>query len=714
MYSFSGVVVDVNTNKPIGDVEVQIDEYPTVYTNADGRFEIKTEKIIQKPEIVDATKKGFKIMGWGKLPDQKGIKILMKPEQIYFTGKITDHKSLIVPGAEVILEGFNDTKPVKTNQQGYFELYLPLDYKLSSSIVLIVNKQKFTGEELNYDDAHKSVSIQLADPYPPVEVSIAVKFTDKKPASHFTIICDGKELITDHSGKAIAMLSESKLSNIENYIRLAHHSKEKIFSVKQVGSRQAEVLIETPPTNYTFVPPTASNPNEASSLSQVEEDTSLSVEVAETKKDIENIIQELEQEKNMLLNNSRRLSDEIKRISMRITADKSLSEKEKNELSTYLARLEAKFLANEKAYLEAQERTKQIILQMRLALEEKDSLHKEEIASIEEQVRMLEEEKEREAAAIRKKLFWAIGIGILVAGLALLSYSVAMRIKKQKNELQVINEKLSITTKNLEEALEDLRFKNQKITDSIRYAKTIQEAILPSTKLFSSCFEEHFVFFRPKDYVSGDFYWLAKSDDFVYLAVVDCTGHGVPGAFMSMIGNSFLNEIIIQKKINNPAEILHQLDIGLKQALKQDEKLNSDGMDIALCRFQTLPDSYTHLVFSGAKRNIFVRKRHEAKVEMLKGNRIAIGGAKKRTDSFSTAEYSLQKGDMVYLITDGYTDQFSDETQQKFGTSRLIELLNKIANLPAYEQRDILIHELEVHQKQSEQRDDITVVGVRI
>jgi len=709
-YNFSGTVVDVNTNKPIPNAEVQINDYPITYSNAEGFFSIKTDKLINKPDIVDATRKGFKIMGWGKLPESKGIRILMKPEQIYFTGRVTDHNNLLVIGAEVVLEGFNNNKPVKTNEQGYFEMYLPLDYKLNSNMIITVNKQKFTGESLHYDEVRKSVSIQLPDPYPPLEIQVNVKFTDKNVASFYSIIWDGKEIKTDNTGKTTALISPAKLQNIGNYIKLPTTTTDvKIYSVRRISNNAVEIILEK---NIELVFPVTSSSAQDNLLTSNIADTTSQAE--ETKKEIESIITELEEEKNALINKNRRLGEEIKRIKMRIVTDKSLLEKEKDDLRTYLARLEAAFLSNEKAYLEAQERTKRMILEMRIAFDERDSLYKEEIASIEEQVRMLEAEKDQEAAEIRQKLFWATGIGVFVALLAFIFYGISVRIRRQKNELQLINEKLNVTTQNLEVALADVRFKNQKITDSIRYAKTIQEAILPSTKLFADCFNDHFVFFRPKDYVSGDFYWLTKIENVAYLAVVDCTGHGVPGAFMSMIGNAYLNEIIIQKEIEDTAVILQQLDIGLRQALKQDEKLNSDGMDIALCRLENQADGSVLLRFSGAKRNALLRRRYDNAVEMLKADRISIGGIKRRADGFTQMEVILQKGDMIYLTTDGYVDQFSDETQQKFGTSRFIELINKIAHLPAYEQRDILIEELETHQKQTEQRDDITVVGVRI
>ena len=155
-------------------------------------------------------------------------------------------------------------------------------------------------------------------------------------------------------------------------------------------------------------------------------------------------------------------------------------------------------------------------------------------------------------------------------------------------------------------AYELIEQKNNKITDSIRYAKTIQEAILPTQEHLSNLLGNFFLVFMPKDIVSGDFYWIDKKDEYIFLAVADCTGHGVPGAFMSLVGNNMLNEIVREEQEYEPERILKRLNERIRLALRQEEDANRDGMDIGICRFKQLPNGKTEMAFAGAKRPLYV------------------------------------------------------------------------------------------------------------
>ncbi|MCS7003725.1 MAG: SpoIIE family protein phosphatase [Cytophagales bacterium] len=254
--------------------------------------------------------------------------------------------------------------------------------------------------------------------------------------------------------------------------------------------------------------------------------------------------------------------------------------------------------------------------------------------------------------------------------------------------------------------------KNVKIMDSIRYASTIQNAILPSQEELSKAFPEIFCLFRPKDIVSGDFYWYSQVREYLFLAVVDCTGHGVPGAFMSMIGSSSLTEIVNVMNVTDPAQILETLDDMVRDALKQDQKANDDGMDVCLVRFDKQAN-LKRIVFTGAKRPLWIYKKTGAKIIEIKGDNRSIGGMSKKDKKFTETEITLQHGDVLYLMSDGYADQNNHE-RKKFGTARLMELLKKIAEEPLEEQRDLLEYALNQHQNEVERRDDVTLIGVRI
>jgi serine phosphatase RsbU (regulator of sigma subunit) len=261
---------------------------------------------------------------------------------------------------------------------------------------------------------------------------------------------------------------------------------------------------------------------------------------------------------------------------------------------------------------------------------------------------------------------------------------------------------------------------NIHIKSSIEYAKTIQNSILPIEKNIVKYFEPAIIF-RPKDVVSGDFYWFTTEKDregkeLIFFAVVDCTGHGVPGAFMSLIGSRLLNEIVNEKKIINPAQVLEFLNVGIQVALKQDQTDNNDGMDICLCRFEKAEKKDWKIQYCGAKRPLYYYQRSESnKIRTIEGDRKAIGGirAKRSKVFYTNKEIVLQKGDTVYLSTDGFVDQ-NTANRKKFGTYRLLNILEEIKEKPLKEQKERLEKELDTFMQQTEQRDDITFIGFRL
>lgn len=299
-------------------------------------------------------------------------------------------------------------------------------------------------------------------------------------------------------------------------------------------------------------------------------------------------------------------------------------------------------------------------------------------------------------------------------------------IKEQAQELKKLADSLQETNDALEQEKE---FR----IGSIRYALTIQRAILPIKEQMDRLFDS-FILFRPKDIVSGDFYWyshisangepkleteLHENDNYIgdkfFLAAVDCTGHGVPGAFMSMIGNRILNEIVNERKVHNPKEILNMLNNGIKHALKQDKTDNNDGMDVCLCMMERQNQDKIKVTFTGAKRPLFYFKKDKNHIETIRGDRKSIGGvrSKKSKIKFTNQEIILKKGDVMYLTTDGIIDQ-NAPNRKRFSTPRLVELLNKIALEPLNTQRTEIENALDKHQQDEMQRDDITLIGLRL
>jgi serine phosphatase RsbU (regulator of sigma subunit)/ligand-binding sensor domain-containing protein len=288
-------------------------------------------------------------------------------------------------------------------------------------------------------------------------------------------------------------------------------------------------------------------------------------------------------------------------------------------------------------------------------------------------------------------------------------------LSSQKEEIQRQKKSLEEQKDLLEETYQIIQLKNNKITDSIRYARTIQSAVLPEERALNNAFRDHFVIYRPKDVVSGDFYWMLPYQNRHFVAVVDCTGHGVPGAFMSMIGHTLLYRIIKLKGILEPAAILATLHNEVRVVLRQRYTGNVDGMDICLCVLEKMDSQNDYspykITFSGAKLPLYYVTNDS--LELLEEDRKAIGGIQNQARNFTNKEVILQAGDMIYLRSDGITDQ-NNFKRKKFGETQFSKIIEKNAHLPMKEQKNILEEALDNYQEGTEQRDDITVLGIKL
>lgn len=292
-------------------------------------------------------------------------------------------------------------------------------------------------------------------------------------------------------------------------------------------------------------------------------------------------------------------------------------------------------------------------------------------------------------------------------------------IEEQKREVDNAYTKLNDTHVQLQE-------KDKDITDSITYAKRIQTAILPSDEYLKESLGEYFVLFKPRDVVSGDFYWCHKVGYKVIIAVADCTGHGVPGAFMSVIGNSLLNQVVIENKVYDAAEILTQLRSNLLKQLQQREQeaVTRDGMDIALCVW----DKQTNMVqYSGANNSMYVLKMHPDNISDTKlkaydntliealPDKQPIGYLEgKMETNFTSLTLHLSKGDKVYLASDGYKDQFGGDKNKKFTSKGFRDTLLLVKDMPVNEQKKYLNEAIEKWKGSYSQTDDICLVAFKI
>ena len=302
------------------------------------------------------------------------------------------------------------------------------------------------------------------------------------------------------------------------------------------------------------------------------------------------------------------------------------------------------------------------------------------------------------------KTWWFILICVFAGATAIALY-ISVRESNLVREKQILEEKVIERTAEVVAQKEELAQKNKDITDSIRYAKRIQFAILPPVLPFP----DTFILFKPKDIVSGDFYWLDVIGDLEFLAAVDCTGHGVPGAFMSIIGYNSLNKIVKEHQIYKPSDILDRLNYEVITSLQRQDAAGGaiqDGMDLSLTCYNKKTGI---LQFAGAFNPLWLVRNGD--LEEIKADRFPIGRSKDVDKKFTTVEIEVKKGDVFYFFSDGYADQFGGDSGKKFKSKPMKELVLALQDLPMERQKEVLEGTLEAWRGDIEQVDDILVIG---
>lgn len=300
-------------------------------------------------------------------------------------------------------------------------------------------------------------------------------------------------------------------------------------------------------------------------------------------------------------------------------------------------------------------------------------------------------------------------------GLGLLKMREDLRVNERMLEDKVTQRTAEVVRQKAEIELQSQKIEvfYKQVTDSIRYAKRIQEAILPPDSFVKKLLPDSFVLYKPKDIVSGDFYWFDHLNGKVIFAAVDCTGHGVPGAFMSIVGHNLLKQIMSKHQFTQPSKILDELNKGVRETLHQrnfEESTSKDGMDITLCSFDK---ESNELEFAGAFNPLYLVR--DGEIFEIKGNKFSVGiYLEKETQKFTNHKIKIKKGDVVYIFSDGYADQFGGPKGKKFKYKQLEEKLLANHNLPMEEQKKNLAEIFENWKGNMEQVDDVLVIGVKI
>ncbi|GIV30295.1 MAG: hypothetical protein KatS3mg028_1361 [Bacteroidia bacterium] len=314
------------------------------------------------------------------------------------------------------------------------------------------------------------------------------------------------------------------------------------------------------------------------------------------------------------------------------------------------------------------------------------------------QLAIQRKEKERQ-----KVISYAIGSGlVLVLIFSVVIFNRLQITRKQKRIIEEQKQQVELQKQLVEQ-------KNKEITDSITYAKRIQEAILPSESKWQALLPDSFVFYLPKDIVAGDFYWLEETDDYIFVAAADCTGHGVPGAMVSVVCSNALTKSVLEERIFDTDKILNRTKEIVTEKLSASEKHIQDGMDVALVRISK--KNRQQIQFSGANRPLLIVGSEG--IREIKGDKQPVG-LDDRSGLFTAKELELKPGEEIFMYTDGYSDQFGGEKGKKMGNRRFKEILQEIYSLTCQEQRAKISEYFTVWKQSEEQLDDVTVVGIKV
>ena len=317
------------------------------------------------------------------------------------------------------------------------------------------------------------------------------------------------------------------------------------------------------------------------------------------------------------------------------------------------------------------------------------------------QIKSLEQEQKLSDVQLERERNFKIFLIVVIFFLFLLGFYIYRSFLRKKKDNQIIAK-----------AYLEIEIKNKDISDSIEYALQIQQARLPHVASIQNCFPEFFALYLPRDIVSGDFYWFTETENGKKIfAVSDCTGHGIPGAFMSMMGIDGLNYAILEKRIESSSQILNHVNKFIIESLKQDldTTKNRDGMDTAICIFEK---DLSSVRYSGANRPLWLIRDQE--LIQYSPDKMSIGGNNYSDYEFTEVTIPLQKGDSIYLFSDGYPDQFGGERNKKFMTKNLKQLLLQITHLSSKEQEEALQSNLQSWKGALPQIDDIILVGIKL
>jgi serine phosphatase RsbU (regulator of sigma subunit) len=694
--------------KPIRDAQVSIDRSTFVNTNANGEFALNLEKSTNDaPQVVVANKEGLMLKDWQYRNGE--IKVTMSPA-ITIKGRVVSYKGVPLEQVNVIFTNVHRLPPATTDEKGYFSFKIPkgVDYKDATRYVIFdTRKIHFKGAaNFEFKLTEGNLIYLIADVIPSPVFKVKIVDDANNPMEKITFYVDDVKYATDVKGEFKPAESANNQSTYRadkfNILSLKYNPNGNIMDVVVTTNQTGETAEQKAKT-------TLDQQIDAEALGIIEGKKAIEERITRTEKEIEEISNLLRNKENISPEERAQLEEKLKTLQKILNSDTNALKIAQEKAQEAFLRLKKEFILKEE---EAQ----------------KEKLAREKV--------QLQNQLIREKSNLNTMIFLVVGGALtLILGIIFFNYRRSntqrkllaekvdeinlknMMLEESSRILDNKNKQINEKNEQLLEKTEELELKNIKITDSIRYARTIQQSILPSKRLMDSVLKENFVFFEPKDIVSGDFYWFNKIGDEIIIVVADCTGHGVPGAFMTMMGNTLLSQIITHDQITDPAQILTNLHEQVQNNLRQNEtqeNKDTDGMDVVALNLNLKEKK---AIFSGAKNALYYVQNKE--LVYLKGANLSIGSSLSKKDkSFTNRAIPLQGGETFYLVTDGYQDQLGGnedpKQRKKYMKTKFMELLERCSTLPLDLQPKLLANEFNAWKGNQEQTDDVTVLGFKI
>ncbi len=739
-----GRVLD-ERNKPLKNVTLSIARSTYTTTSLNGEFQITPKENINN---VDANMIRLRVNNSDRDYAIRDVKYNQSARYVTIYVQAVRRLSGVIRGLTpgelagklVVIQGLNEGNPAISDANGAFKLTVPLAFQLAEKAIIKVDGKVVESSRFHLLNNNTQIEI-LLEPEAALgrpDAKLNAPNTGKSDTIQVQLLNRQRDPLTR---TLVYINGSSQLSDDKGYLRIIAQNWEDTKNIDVTGykllsrsldanGQMGEIILE----ENSIGDENTDEPDEIIEAEAIAAELLNPDEEGNYEQNFTKITDNIVEDRNEIVRRSRRLTRDLRDLTEKLLQTTNLNPSQRKVLKGYLINLEQALAANDSTFSTYQKEAWTRISKMENLIDEKDSLRfvaEEKIKEMELIYNRLETEKKLAEIKSRDNIILLSSVIFFLSLLAIGFYIYNRIIDRQKkelvktkNELDDKIEKINLQHEEISSQRSKIDQKNQEIEraynqirSSIMSAERIQQAILEEPREFLRHFEGGFVTYYPRDIVSGDFYWFTQRGPEVIIAVVDCTGHGVPGAFMTMLGNSLLDQIVNENAITDPAAILTMMDEKVQTLLHQQERETSrDGMDMSILNINIYQKE---VIFAGARQPLYVLHDNsgEPQIRQIDGTSMPIGSSRYKNNlEYQSHKIVLSGGEFLYLQSDGYQDQFGGENPEKvrkFTKRRYRELLLSLYGLNSVEQKKKVEETFQNWKKEYAQTDDVLVMGIQ-